>query len=144
MADHSLGQDEQCGVDSVLVIDDDPVFCQIVQTCALNSGVGRVKAAHNAHSALQLLWHGARFDLMLLDLVLPDIDGVAVLRELKELDYSGTIVIVSGNAPFMVGITENLGKSYGLDILDAVKKPVRKDDIRRWIGEASASDGTRC
>jgi two-component system KDP operon response regulator KdpE len=75
----------------VLVVDDDPA---IVRTLAINLRARdyHVQVAHDGRTALQILTEEAP-DLMLLDLGLPDLDGVSVLRRLRTFSALPVIVL---------------------------------------------------
>ena len=66
---------------SLLFVDDDERTCDAVQRLLGRMGY-MVVCAHNGSDALSLL-HDLRFDLVILDLMMPDMDGLEVLRRLR-------------------------------------------------------------
>jgi len=69
-------------VTSILVVDDDPVNCQVVSRRLTQEGFS-VATATSGQEALHAL-DRQRFDLVLLDLVMPDMDGVETLKRLRD------------------------------------------------------------
>jgi CheY-like chemotaxis protein len=65
----------------ILVVEDDPINRILLSTCLQEEG-HTIRTAENGRQALDML-HRERFDLMLLDLLMPEIDGFEVLRQIK-------------------------------------------------------------
>ncbi|KXK13643.1 MAG: response regulator receiver protein [Chloroflexi bacterium OLB15] len=66
----------------VLVIDDDPELCDLVQTLLGRIGI-ETTAAGTAAQAAQHLKKAELPDLIILDLMLPDVDGLAFLKQMR-------------------------------------------------------------
>lgn len=81
---------------SVLIVDDDPVFRQLARRVLAARGlvvVGEAESATAAGAAAEAL----RPDAVLLDVVLPDGDGVALAREFAALPWRPRVVLTSSN-----------------------------------------------
>ena len=76
---------------AILVVDDEP---HLVRTLAINLRARDycVETAADAHSAL-VAFHESRPDLMVLDLGLPDLDGLEVLRRIRQVSDVPVIVL---------------------------------------------------
>jgi CheY-like chemotaxis protein len=68
---------------SVLVIDDEPAFCFAISEILRLAGFD-VRQANDARRALEALEEGVP-DLILTDVMMPDIDGLTFLRELRSI-----------------------------------------------------------
>lgn len=66
----------------VLVVDDDPELLQLVRVLLSRIGVEAV-CVENANDAAQFLLNEALPDLLILDMMLPDISGVEFLRQMR-------------------------------------------------------------
>jgi len=66
-----------------------------------------------------------KFDLVLLDINLPDINGLDVLKSLKEIDSNTLIIIMTGYASI-----EDAVKAIKLGAYDYVEKPLKKSSIK--------------
>jgi signal transduction histidine kinase/ActR/RegA family two-component response regulator len=67
----------------VLVIDDDPTILELVEA-ALDGSGATVRSARGGREALGVLARGDRFDMILSDMRMPDVDGAGVFRYLQE------------------------------------------------------------
>ena len=77
---------------------------------------------------------GKPFDLMLLDWVMPGMDGTAVLRHVREQHPELRVVVVSAYGPETLQIS-----AHGLTQSDFLSKPVLPEDLRRLLGWAASS-----
>ena len=82
----------------VLVVDDEPMVTEwlkmVVEQAERNPGY-EVRAAAVGSRALEL-FRSWRPDVVLIDIVLPDIDGIALLRQLKDIDAGPEMIVISG------------------------------------------------
>lgn len=92
----------------VLVVDDDPNICELV-SIALSTKGYRVKTVQTGHEGIS----GAREflpDLILLDMTLPDMEGIEVARQIKctEEGKKAPILMMSGRGLAMNEVDNNL------------------------------------
>jgi two-component system OmpR family response regulator len=81
----------------LLLIDDEVIISAYLSSFFRNAGYDVKVAASGAEGVLKAdAFHP---DLVLLDLVLPDMDGVAVLAQLKEKSPKLPVIVVTGLAP---------------------------------------------
>jgi signal transduction histidine kinase/DNA-binding LacI/PurR family transcriptional regulator/CheY-like chemotaxis protein len=89
-----LMRDTQSTIRTILVVDDEPntldLHARIVQS---HSPANRILTAHNGHEALEVLQHEV-VDLLLLDLQMPEIDGFAVLKRMREKESTRKIPVI--------------------------------------------------
>ena len=78
----------------VLIVDDDPDHAHFVAEVARRMGLTTV-VAHSGEAAVNSA-RLASFDLALLDLQMPGMDGVETLGHLRSLGFTGTAVAVTG------------------------------------------------
>ena len=69
---------------SVLVVDDEPYIGRIIQL-KLETGPYEVELVHDGRSALDRLASDGRYDLVLLDIMMPRMSGLDVLAEIRKL-----------------------------------------------------------
>jgi len=112
----------------ILVIDDEPAVCDLVRRVAEAEGF-QVATTGNHEEFL------SRFDSLapsyiFLDLILPDVDGIALLQSLAEKGCTAQIVIMSGTHPELLKTSSRLGRSYDLNIVGTLRKPFRANELR--------------
>ncbi len=78
----------------ILVVDDEPVILRFFQDSLAKSG-SNVRTTSNSPEALELLSR-EHFDLIFLDLVMPEIDGSDLFRHIRKRDKQVPVVIISG------------------------------------------------
>ena len=79
----------------LLVVDDDPALCQMLRR--ILGSVGEVLTATNGLDALRLL-EAEKPSLMLLDVVMPEMGGLEVLRAARRLDKELVILMLTGSS----------------------------------------------
>jgi signal transduction histidine kinase/CheY-like chemotaxis protein len=86
-------------VNSVLVIDDDPVNQLLARQIFLSLSPGvRVREALTAEKGLEFIDEGEQFDLILMDLHLPGINGFAATEQLRQRNITSRVYILSANS----------------------------------------------
>ncbi len=109
----------------VLVVDDDPIFRAVAADALKALGVGTVLVAEDGSEGLELL---ARKDppigLIILDLNMPKLDGLAFMRNLPAVGFGGQVLILSGEDGSILKSALNLGKMLNANIVGALKKPL--------------------
>ena len=129
---------------SVLVVDDDPVLCAIVATLFRKTGVSHIAIAHNGDEALKIVeQRGAPLDFILLDLNMPEMDGVQFLRHMHERSYSGAIAIITGESKATLALALDLAKKRGLNVVGALSKPLKPANLDGLISSSQQSEGTQ-
>ncbi len=90
----------------------------------------RTATVNDGEKALSLLEEKA-FDVALLDLVMPGLDGLQILTEIKKRGLSTTIIMISGK-----GSTEATVKAIKSGAYDYLDKPVDPNRLRTIIAKA--------
>src|ERR1700730_4469608 len=99
----------------VLVIDDDRELCQLVSVCLVREGM-KVQASHDGRSGVTLARTG-QHDLAILDVMLPQLTGLQVLKQLRNTSNLGILMLTArGEEGDRV-----MGLEYGAD--DYLSKP---------------------
>jgi len=118
----------------ILVVEDDEVN-QIVAQGVLEAGGAVVSIASNGREALELVQPG-KFDVVLMDLQMPDMDGIETTRKLRENPALAGLPIIAMTASAMAGDRERLLEA-GMN--DYVAKPVRVAavyaTVSKWLAK---------
>ncbi len=117
-----------------LVIDDDPLFQIVISEGLKGSGVATIETADDGVHGLEALSKAdVAFDLIAVDLQMPNMTGVDVIRELSRIGFKGSVIIVSSEASNLRRSVENMAKLLGVDILGALGKPLNVDALNALI-----------
>lgn len=108
--------------ETVLIVDDTEFMVQILADIFTDEGY-RVHTAKNGRDAL------ARYeevlpDLVTLDLIMPEMDGIEVLTALKEIDPAFRAIVVSA-----VGLEAKVMEAIRLGARNYVLKPIDRDKV---------------
>jgi len=125
-----------------MIIEDDPDIARMVELNLRNEGFS-VSVAHDGEAGLAGLAR-ARYDLLVLDLMLPGIDGLSVCREVRKLTDYLPIIIVSAKSAEVhrvlgleIGADDYLTKPFSLPELCArVRAVLRRMDAANDRAEA--------
>jgi EAL domain-containing protein (putative c-di-GMP-specific phosphodiesterase class I) len=106
----------------VLVIDDEEDICEIIAEIATRRGLD-VKTLSNTANVAEML---AAFppDFIMLDLMMPGIDGVELLRLLADHAKGARLCLMSGSDARVLNSARRLGSAHGLDVIAAMEKPL--------------------
>ncbi len=114
---------------NILIIEDDAAFCQMLQKFLTKRGY-EVQTSFSASEA-KSKFKKENFDLVLTDLRLPDYDGIRLLSEIKAVNPSTQVILMTGYAE--VGSAVNAMKKGAFDY---ISKPFTPDDIVQLIEKA--------
>lgn len=79
----------------VLIVDDEPLFRIGIKSVLRECGVEKIAEAQNGVEAIELL-RRRRFDLILSDVKMPEIDGIGLAKWFHESSYPGKLYMLSG------------------------------------------------
>ena len=120
-----LHQDKQ-GQPTVLVVDDDPGLQDLFRTFLKKIGFSRV-AVGTAKKAIKCLGK-QRFDLMFLDLKLPDAPGDQVFKRAKQIDQDLKVIVVTGYPD-----SEILDRILQVSPVTVLKKPLKVGQLNKTV-----------
>ncbi len=123
-----------------LIIDDDPFVLKLLSQQLANLGFDEVVALEHPTEALALLERDQNaFDMVLLDLQMPDMDGIEFVRHLVRISYIGGLVLISGEEQRILHTVEKLANAHKLHVLGALKKPIHPTQLKRVIDHVPKS-----
>lgn len=109
---------------TVLVADDDPILSESMKMALESFGAAKVLLAADGNIAHRTLRDNfGDVSLVVLDLRMPNEDGVGFLKLASDLGYKGKIIVISGERPEVLKSAERLARLYGLDCIGAYRKP---------------------
>lgn len=111
----------------VLIVEDDPIMTKIIRM-TLEAENYACDAMDLGESGLQAAKHGD-YDIVLLDLMLPDIDGYEVLSKLRGAGVSTPVLIISSYGEVENAMTENT-----VGVNDFLSKPFNRETLVERVG----------
>ena len=110
----------------ILVVDDEDNIRTLVQTMLNREGRNVVLAARGKEAIA--MFQKERPDLTILDIDMPDIDGITVLRQIRTIDPQAKVMVFTGgDSPTVesqakaLGVTDFLRKGFALPSLDELQ-----------------------
>lgn len=124
----------------ILVLDDDQFILKLLVRMLANLGYTSVSTCDSGQAALASIDspQGAP-DLILLDLNMPEMDGLEFVRHLLDRQYNGSLILVSGEDERMQQAAEKLARGHKITVLGHLHKPVSPEGLAKLLGNWSAS-----
>lgn len=119
-----------------LIVDDEPLaLARMEMICRDIPGISIAGTAQDGAAALREI-EALAPDLVLLDMTMPELDGLSVARALMRLSDAPAVVFVTAHDNFAV-------EAFDLEAVDYVLKPVAPDRLERAVARAAARRGER-
>ncbi len=133
-----LRQDQQGHQPTVLVVDDDVELQELFRTFLKQIGFSRVVVG-TAKEAIKSL-RKQKFDLMFLDLQLPDASGDQVFETVKQIDPDLNVIVITGYPD-----SEILNRILQVSPVTVLKKPLKIEQLNQTVkilGHHTSNRGT--
>jgi len=111
----------------LLLIDDEPALAEFVANAAQEVGYSPTVASDD--STFREIFRSSRPDAVALDLGMPGMDGVELLRFLSDEDFQGPVLIISGFDRRVLDSAFRLGEAIGLNMVGPLEKPARLEEL---------------
>lgn len=116
---------------SVLVVDDEINLCRILGAKLAKSGFS-VVAVHDGQTAIDKV-RETTFDVVLLDLILPKVDGLSALAEIRSLDSDLPVIVMTA-----CGSSETLERARSHGVTAYINKPFDLDSLVELVQATSS------
>src|SRR5690606_33741687 len=128
----------------VLVVDDKAFVRTMTGRVLQTAGIENVAYAADGKEAIAHIKHAnPRVGLVVCDLMMPDIDGVEVVRHVAELDHKPAFVFISGANAALLSTAADMARARGLLVLGAIEKPIGIDAVRGMLAKLDEARPTR-
>ncbi len=115
----------------LLVMDDEPSFAEIVRR--VGSGRGYSVTAISNPWQFKRIYETIVPSLVVLDIVMPEIDGIELIQWIADQDHKAKIIVVSGWDPSYVKSAQTLAQLKGLESIETLTKPISLKDLRKAL-----------
>jgi EAL domain-containing protein (putative c-di-GMP-specific phosphodiesterase class I)/ActR/RegA family two-component response regulator len=118
----------------ILIVDDDEFILKSAAITVANLGFINVLCANSAEAAIDILKrNGSLIEVIMLDLNMPSMDGIELLRELASRQFNGGIILISGEEERTLSLAESLARARQLSVLGSMSKPVSAGSLRAML-----------
>lgn len=114
----------------ILVVDDQEQIADLAELILTSSGYS-CTIAHSGKEALQLIYENNKFDLILMDLAMPEFSGIDVLKKLKTDGILEKNNVVFFSASSLTPTEKQDLRKIGA--LDAMNKPFSKAELLSFV-----------
>jgi DNA-binding response OmpR family regulator len=118
----------------LLIVDDEQSICEFVRRVAESEGY-EVEVALT-HEQFSETYDRFQPSAILLDLVMPKVDGIALLATLADKQCRAQLLIMSGYHPELLKSGSRLGSGYNLDVRGTLHKPFGVSELQsalHWL-----------
>jgi CheY-like chemotaxis protein len=117
----------------ILVVDDEPDNASIF-TMGLEDGGFEVDTFTNPLLALSTIKAGSKYDLLILDIKMPDMNGFELYEEIRKIDNKLRVCFLTA---FGEGYIEEFGRRFtsSSPSVSFIRKPIRLDDLVKKVNE---------
>lgn len=114
----------------ILVLDDETFMLKVICRMLGNFGYSEVSSFDSGLAALESFESpNSPPDLILLDINMPDMDGIEFVRHLVEQRYTGSLILISGEDERMLQTAEELVRTHKIWVLGHLHKPVNPEAL---------------
>lgn len=129
---------------SVLVVDDKAFVRTMTGRVLQTAGIENVAYASDGKEAIAYIRQASpRVSLVFCDLMMPDMDGVEVVRHVAELEHKPAFVFVSGANAALLSTAADMARARGLLVLGAIEKPISIEAVRGMLSRLDSVRPTR-
>lgn len=118
---------------NILIIDDEDICLSSMELLLFNTHHSLIKKSSGYEGLEYIKDHPKEIDIILLDLMMPDIDGITVLESIKQDSQLSKIPVIlqSGTSD-----QAEIQKAYAMGIVSFIHKPYKKDAVLKAINQA--------
>ena len=121
---------------SFLVIENEMISRKLNVLALEKMGATNVKTASNGVEALALVQSSdPRPDVIFIDLKMPEMGGVELLRHLGDGGFKGAVALVSAAGEETLTVAEGMAKHRDLNVLGFITKPVTPQSLTEILGK---------
>lgn len=122
----------------LLVVDDQRDFTDFVVDVATR--LGYTAQAANRVRQFQEMYVTQIPDVIILDIIMPECDGIELIKWLAEKECRAQIMIASGSGDTYTRSAKLLGEAQGSLRISVLHKPIKLDTLRTCLSEAATKD----
>lgn len=118
----------------LLVIDDEPDIAEYIGQ--VGEGLGYQVRVTSEVESFKSSFQAFSPDVVVLDVVMPEIDGIELVKYLASNGCTAKILVISGYAQRYLDNTKALGEAFGLESVTAMAKPIELPKLEKFLDAA--------
>ncbi len=122
-------------------VDDDEEFRSFVRRVAEPLG-WRISEFPNGSGLMTAIGGSLRPDLIILEMVMPELDGIETIGGIGATSIRCPIVLITGRLPLYTTAARELAQANDIEIADVLQKPVSLERLRAILDPESGENGT--
>ncbi|MDF1793676.1 MAG: response regulator [Thalassobaculaceae bacterium] len=126
---------------ALLIIDDDPNMAALVATVAVEAGF-ETETLHSGARAVEVVQDLEPCGIVM-DVVMPDMDGIELVRKLADSGCCVPIIMMSGYNPLYMGMAEAIATSAEGNVVARLQKPFEIEAMERALKQLDAASEPR-
>ena len=120
----------------VLVVDDKAFVRSMIGDILARAGIGKIAFAADGHEAIAYVSQAdPPVGLVLCDLMMPDMDGIEVVRHVAGFDPRPAFIFVSGANAALLSTAVDTARARGLTVLGSIEKPIGFEAVRALLAK---------
>lgn len=116
------------GKRTILAVDDSLLICQQIETALRGEESVVVHMSHTGREALDMMKR-CNPDLILLDIILPDMEGYELFERIKELDHNNASIVFITSKDSETDVI----RGFSMGACDYIKKPFRPEEMKSRV-----------
>lgn len=129
---NNSGSEQVRSKSAVYLLDDEPELVACLSRVVELTGL-EPRAFTCARQFFEQVSTFEQTSILALDLNMPEMDGIEVMRHLSTMDASPALILMSGHDTRVLHSAEKLGRAHNLEIIASLSKPILLDEFREII-----------
>lgn len=122
---------------NILIAEDNKVSADLMKAMIESMGINKITIVNDGKEAIEMILSNIKFDLLILDIMMPGINGLDVLKELRREGNNRRSAQAHCNFPIMIisALTDSQTVAKGIEMgaNDYMVKPISKDTFKAKV-----------
>lgn len=121
----------------VLYVDDDELMLELISQQFRFLKIDNFYLAQTVQAADEIFeQQGSNIDVALVDLYMPEINGIGFLKHLRDLNFRGSVGFISGAREFAIAAAERMARHNHLNLLGSLRKPFKVEALEAFLSSS--------
>ncbi len=121
---------------TIMIVDDHQLQLAAMGVQLKHLGITNLISCMSGKDAVEAI-NNRHVDIIFCDLIMPDMDGVELIKNLSECQYKGVLVILSGADENLISTVKHMSLKLGFSHVYEIKKPASHESIKKILDDKS-------